>query len=267
MKSIGIAAMALLLSAQVLRAGGPAAPPDDTADEGRRIFTEVSRRDSGYSDQQAEVSMQLKRKSGAATTRAMNIAILEVPDDGTRTIVSFDSPLDVKGTKVLTYSHQVHDDEQWIYLPAFKRVKQISDAGKTTSFMGSEFTYEDINSLNIQLEKFSYRYLRSEELAGTPCFVVERVPRYARSAYKKQVVWIDKDKYVAVKVDYYDARDELIKTLTLGGFQQYLSSFWRAKEMVMTNHQNGDATLLTFTDYKFRNGLAPTDFSAAALKR
>lgn len=266
MKSIGIAAPALLLSGTVLLAGSPAAP-GDTADEGRRIFAEMSRRDSGYADQQARVSMQLKRKSGTATTRSMDIAILEVPDDGTRTIVSFDSPLDVKGTKVLTYSHALREDEQWIYLPAFKRVKQIADAGKTTSFMGSEFTYEDINSLNIQLQKFAYRYLRSEDVAGTPCFVVERVPSYARSGYKKQVVWVDKDKYVAVKVDYYDARDELIKTLTLGGFKQYLASIWRADEMVMANHQNGDATLLTFSDYRFKNGLGPTDFSAAALKR
>jgi len=261
MKSASIATMALLLSVPVLAA------PGDTEDEGGRIFTEVSRRDSGYGDQQAGVSMQLKRKSGATTTRMMEIAILEVPRDGTRTIVAFNSPLDVKGTKVLTYSHQDRDDEQWIFLPAFKRVKQISDASKTTSFMGSEFTYEDLNSLNIQLEKFSYRYARSESIDGTPCFVVERVPRYARSGYRKQVVWIDKSRYVVMKVDYYDPKDERMKTLTLGGFKQYLNSFWRAGEMVMTNHQNGDATVLTWTDYKFRHGLAATDFSASALKR
>src|SRR4051812_39419651 len=89
------------------------------ADDGERIFAEVSRRDRGYGDQQASVAMQLKRKSGSATTRLMDIAILEVPNDGTRTMVTFNSPLDVKGTKVLTYSREATDDAQWIYLPAF----------------------------------------------------------------------------------------------------------------------------------------------------
>ena len=70
-------------------------------------------------------------------------------------------------------------------------MKQIADASKTTSFMGSEFTYEDINSLNVQLQKFSYRFVKTDDVDGTACSVVERVPRYARSGYKRQVVWID----------------------------------------------------------------------------
>jgi len=80
-------------------------------DDGERIFAEVSKRDRGYGDQQASVAMQLKRKSGSATTRLMDIAILEVPNDGTRTVVTFNSPLDIKGTKVLTYSREATEDE------------------------------------------------------------------------------------------------------------------------------------------------------------
>jgi len=210
--------------------------------------------------------MELRRKSGGTTTRVMNMATLEVPNDGARTIVSFNNPADVKGTEVLTYTHSTADDEQWIYLPAFKRVKQISDANKTTSFMGSEFTYEDLNSMNIQLPKFDYRYLRTEELDGTPCHVVERVPRYARSAYKRQVVWVDRDRYVVLKIEYYDARDVLAKTLSLAKFRKYLGSLWRADEMSMTS-ASGDSTLLTWRDYKFKSGLAMNDFSVSALKR
>jgi hypothetical protein len=190
-----------------------------------------------------------------------------VAADGARTILAFNSPFDVKGTKVLSYSHSTRDDEQWIYLPAFKRVKQIADANKTTSFMGSEFTYEDLNSLTVQLEKFSYRYLGTAELEGKPCLIVERLPRYARSGYKRQVVWIDKSNYVVVKVEYYDLKDAPLKTLTLGNIRQHLSAFWRADEMTMLNHQSGDSTVLTWSDYRFKTGLAVNDFSAAALKR
>jgi hypothetical protein len=141
-RTIGLVALAVAVTSSAL-AGRGAGAGVPAPDEGERIFTEVSRRDRGYGDQQASVAMQLKRKSGSVATRLMDIAVMEVPNDGTRTVVTFNSPLDVKGTKVLTYSHEANppgDDEQWIYLPAFKRVKQISDANKATSFMGSEFT-------------------------------------------------------------------------------------------------------------------------------
>lgn len=268
MTLLAVTSMTALVIGQILTAAAGSGPTaSGGADQGRQIFAEVSRRNAGYGDQRAGVSMQLKRKSGAATTRTMEIATLEVANDGTRSIVLFDSPLDVKGTKVLTYSHDEQDDEQWIYLPAFKRVKQIADASKTTAFMGSEFTYEDLNSLNIQLDKFSYRYVKTEDINETPCFVVERVPLYPRSGYRRQVVWIDAVKYVVLKVEYYDRKDVLEKTLTLSGYRQYANAFWRAGEMLMTNHQSGDATGLRWTGYTFKTGLAVNDFSAAALKR
>jgi hypothetical protein len=70
-----------------------------------------------------------------------------------------------------------------------------------------------------------------------------------------------------MKVDYYDSKDVLLKTLTLTGFHQYADAFWRASEMIMTNHQTGDTTQLTWNGYKFKNGLSSAEFSAAALKR
>jgi len=263
----GIGWLVVVACAGALVASSDPQAAGDPSDEGRRIFAEVARRDSGYGDQSAGVSMQLRRKSGQTTTRMMEIAMLEVTHDGTRTIVLFDSPLDVKGTKVLTYSHEASDDEQWIYLPAFKRVKQIADASKTTSFMGSEFTYEDLNSLSVQLEKFSYRYLRTEDGDGASRFVVERTPRYPRSGYKRQVAWVDKSNYTVAKVEYFDSKDTLLKSLTLSKYRQYANAFWRPDEMVMTNHQTGDATLLTWAGYTFKRGLAANDFSVSALKR
>jgi outer membrane lipoprotein-sorting protein len=265
-RTIRMALLTLLVAWPALLAATSLTAGDDPVSQGREIFAEVSARNSGYGDQQASVTMQLRRKSGATTTRVMNMATLEVANDGARTIVSFNNPVDVKGTEVLTYTHSTADDEQWIYLPAFKRVKQISDANKTTSFMGSEFTYEDLNSLNIQLPKFDYRFLRTEELDGTPCQVVERVPRYARSAYKRQVVWVDRARSVVLKIEYYDTKDVLAKTLSLSKFQKYLGSQWRADEMSMVS-ASGDSTLLTWRDYKFKSGLALNDFSVSALKR
>ena len=259
------------------KAGNPARPPaeksaegpkaKDPVKEGLRIFAEAYDRDAGYGDLKADLTMLLKEKTGSPVTRLMEIAILELKKEGTRTLVTFNNPLDVRDTKVLTHSRSAGDDEQWIYLPAFKRVKQISDSNKTSSFMGSEFTYEDINSINIQVPKFSYKYLRTENIGEFPCFVVERSPRYGNSGYTRQVVWLDKTSYVIVKIEFYDSGKALLKTLSIKGYRKYLEKFWRPKEMVMVNHQKDKTTVLTWTGYKFRNGLGQNDFDLSVLKR
>lgn len=241
---------------------------ESCAREGQLIFEELHNRDANYGDLKASVTMILKDKTGSPTIRQMEITNLEmINNEGTKTVVLFNSPLDVRETKVLTYSNAQKSDEQWIYLPAFKRVKQISDANKTSSFMGSEFTFEDINSITIQVPKFGYTYLKDETVAGAPCFVVERVPKYVNSGYKRQVVWIDSVRYVILKIEFYGQDNQLLKTLTINGYQQYLNKYWRAKEMIMVNNQNGKSTILNWEAYKFNNGLVDIDFDPSTLRR
>lgn len=131
--------------------------------------------------------------------------------------------------------------------------------------MGSEFAYEDLASQEV--EKYTYRYIRDEELNGVACFVVERYPAYEHSGYTKQLAWINKDRYVAEKIEFYDRKNDLLKTLSNSGYKQYLDQYWRPEVMLMENHQTGKSTVLTWQDYQFKNGLDDKDFSRNSLKR
>ncbi len=234
-------------------------------EKGLAIAQESDRRDQGFGDSTVDLEMVLKNRHGEESRRKLRIATLEVRSDGDKSLSIFDNPADVKGTALLTFSHKVADDDQWLYLPALTRVKRIASANKSGSFMGSEFAYEDIGSQEV--EKYTYKYLREETYEGVPCFVMERYPVSPYSGYKRQLAWIDKAEYRPFKIDYYDRKDSLLKTLTWKDYKQYLTKHWRAAEMYMLNHQSGKSTLLIWSNYKFRAGLKDADFNESSLKR
>ena len=129
--------------------------------------------------------------------------------------------------------------------------------------MGSEFAYEDMAAQEV--EKYTYRYLQDEELDAKPVFVVERYPVDQKSGYTRQILWVDKDEYRPWKIEYYDRKRALLKTLTFLDYQQYLAKHWRPHKMEMVNHQTGKSTLLKWDDFQFKNGYTEKDFSLNSL--
>ena len=234
-------------------------------EKGLAIAKEVDARDQGWGDMQARMTMLLRNRHGEESLRRMRIKSLEVKDDGDKTLIVFDQPRDVKGTALLTFSHKVKDDDQWLYLPALKRVKRIASRNKSGPFMGSEFAYEDLASQEV--EKYTYKYLRDDLIDGKPVFVIERYPVSKYSGYKRQVVWIDQARYIPLRIEFYDRKNSLLKSLSFDGYRQYLGRYWRADEMFMTNHQTGKSTLLTWKKIRFRTGLSDADFTRNSLKR
>jgi len=246
---------------------GPSIVFGETAEEkGLSIALEADARDSGFGDYTANMTMILRNKQGKESTRKIRSKTLEVVNDGDKSLSIFDTPKDVKGTAFLSFSHKQGDDEQWLYLPALKRVKRINSRNKSGSFMGSEFAYEDIASQEV--EKYTYKHLREEELNGQLCFVGESYPVDTKnSGYTKRISWVDKAEYRIQKVDFYDRKNSLLKTLIVSGYQQYLGRYWRADSMEMKNHQTGKSTSLLWTDYRFKTGLSDRDFNSTSLKR
>jgi outer membrane lipoprotein-sorting protein len=255
----------LLTSILLLSLSAPSAAAQTPEEKGLAIAVETDRRDQGFGDFSVELEMLLRNRHGEESLRKIRVATLEVAGDGDKSLTVFNEPADVKGTALLTISHKLADDDQWLYLPALARVKRISSANKTGSFMGSEFSYEDIGSQEV--EKYRYKYLRDEHCDGKPCLVIERYPVSPHSGYTREVVWIDQEQYRLWTVEYYDRKQSLLKTLTWSGYRQYLGKHWRADEMFMHNHQNGKSTRLTWSNYKFRNGFKDADFTEASLKR
>lgn len=238
---------------------------DEAADKGLAIATEADQRDKGFGDNQSTLQMILRNKHGDQTTREMRNRTLEVTDDGDKSLIIFNDPADVKGTAFLSFSHKNADDDQWLYLPALKRVKRISSSSKSGPFMGSEFAYEDISSQ--ELEKYTYRYLRDESFDGREHFVIERLPVDKKSGYTRQIVWIGQEHYRVWKVVYHDRKDSLLKTLEFGQYNQYLDKHWRASVMDMVNHQTGKSTTLKIEDFIFANGFSDADFNHNSLSK
>ena len=235
------------------------------AERGLAIAQESDRRDLGLTDSQADLEMTLKNRQGEESVRDLRVKVLEVQGDGDKSLTIFDEPRDVKGTALLTFAHGADPDDQWLYLPALKRVKRIASKNKSGPFMGSEFAFEDIGSQEV--EKYTYKYLRDEAVEGKQAFLIERYPVDENSGYTRQEVWMDQAEYIPLKIVFYDRKNELLKTLVFSDYQQYLGKHWRAGKMHMENHQTGKSTLLEWKNYRFRTGVDAGDFNQNALKR
>ena len=236
-------------------------------EKGLAIVTELDRRDLGYDDLSVDARMVLHNAQGETSTRKMENQQFEMKemDVGDKSMIIFHEPRDLRGTAFLTFSKILEPDDQWLYLPALKRVKRISSKNKSGPFMGSEFAYEDISSQEVG--KYSYKYLRNEPCGNVDCFVVEYYPKYEYSGYTKLISWIHSKEYRVEKTDFYDRKGALYKTLTFSGYQKYLGKFWRAAKFDMVNHQNKKRTELFWDNYRFRTGLKESDFTKGKLKQ
>jgi len=199
----------------------------------------------------------------------MTVETLEVPDVGEKSLITFLAPADTRDTALLSYSYKDQSDDQWIYLPSMRRTRRIASGNKSGSFVGSEFSYEDISPQ--QVEKYTYNFLREETVDGADFFVIERFPVDPRSSgYTRQVMWIDQVEYRPFKAENYDRRDALLKTLSFDDYRSYESNgktFWRPRQMEMTNHQSGKSTLIEYEDYTFGVGLDESEFDSRRLGR
>lgn len=252
------ACLILLLAQPVLGSS-----PEERGDE---IVREADQRSSGFHDYSVDMEMVLRNRQKEESHRTIRSLVLEIEGDGDKSLTIFDSPGDVRGTALLTFSHPTREDDQWLYLPAITRVKRINSSSRAGSFMGSEFAFEDLGSREI--EKYTSRFLGEEELHGQRCYVVELFPKKKKSSgYSRIVSWLDKKEYRALREEYYDKKKRLKKTLTLTGYRLYLNSIWRPHHLTMVNHLNGRETDLIMTNYRFHQGLLEHDFSVNSLKR
>jgi outer membrane lipoprotein-sorting protein len=264
--SLNVKHMGLKHISFLLLASLPLFAAAETPEEkGLSIAIEADKRDTGWQDQTASLEMVLRNRHGQESKRNIRSKTLEVSGDGDKSMSIFDTPRDIKGTAFLSYTHALKPDEQWLYLPALKRVKRISSNNKSGPFMGSEFSYEDLSSQEV--EKYSYKYLRTEKVDNREAFVIERKPAYKHSGYTRLVTWLDTEMYQPLKIEFYDRKKALLKTLTYSNYKQYEGQYWRADNMSVKNHLTKKSTDLHWSDYRFKTGLSKRDFDRNSLKR
>jgi len=258
-------ALALAISLGIAFAGPIAA--NTPAEQGFDIAARSDRTDVGFGDSRVELEMILRNAAGQQSTRSLKIATLEKPDEsvGDKSLVLFETPRDIEGTALLSHAKILDPDDQWLFLPALKRVKRIASSNKSGPFVGSEFAFEDFTA--IELNKFDYRYIGTENIDGMTHDVLERLPRYENSGYSKQMAWVDQDVFQIRKVEFYDRRGDLLKVLELGDYRQYDNGVWRAHKLSMENVQTNKQTDLVYQDYAFNVGISDKDFVKGRLSR
>ncbi len=149
----------------------------------------------------------------------------------------FDAPPDIKGTALLTRENEGKPNDQWLYFPSQRRLQRIAQARRNGYFMGTDFTYEDMDPENI--DDYDYRHIRSEEIDGLDCFVIEAVPsdarRRRRSGYGRRLLWIRKDIFYTIRIDFFDRNNKLIKTQVNSELENLQAGVWRAKKSFVDN--------------------------------
>lgn len=236
-------------------------------DKGFEIAARSDRTDLGFGGSDVELNMVLRNAAGQEATRSLRISTLEKPDEtvGDKSLVLFKTPRDIEGTALLSHAKILDPDDQWLYLPALKRVKRISSSNKSGPFVGSEFAFEDFTA--IELNKFDYEFIGVESCGDLQCDVVKRIPRYENSGYTKQVSWVDQVDFQLRKVEFYGRRGDLLKVLELSDYRQYENGIWRAHLLSMSNVQTNKQTDLVYETYAFDAELADSDFVKGRLSR
>jgi len=230
--------------------------------KGLEIAKAAEKADLGFKSSTADINMTLKNQNGQISERTLTVKTLELTEDGDKSLIVFNSPKDVNGTATLTYTHKTIADDQWLYLPSIKRVKRISSNNKSGPFVGSEFAYEDLSSQEI--EKYTYTFIAERN----KLLVVEQHPVDPKSGYTRRIVTYNKDKgYRIEKIEFYDRKNALLKTLSYSDYKLYKNKFWRASTLNMVNHQSKKETQLRFLNYNFDVALTDDDFTQNALKR
>jgi hypothetical protein len=220
---------------------------------------------SGFQDAKSTMTMTLINAKGQTRIRTMKSKSLEL-DGGDKSLMEFLSPADVKGTKFLNYEHAKKDDDQWLYLPALKRVKRISSKNKSGAFMGSEFSYEDVSSFNIDKYDYKKEDSKTKMLNGEEVYVVERIPNYKYSGYTRQVSYINTKNFLTLQVDYYDRKKSLLKSAYFSDYK-IIKEVNRTGRIHMKNFQNSKESILVWEEESIKNGLSKRDFHKRVLKK
>jgi hypothetical protein len=236
---------------------------DDTFD-GEAIALKRFNINRGWENSAANLDMVLKQGDVVAH-RSMKIQSVEQEQSGERTLIRVITPIDLKGTALLTHTHDAAADEQWLYLPVIKRTKRIALETKAGAFLSSQFNFEDLSPF--QLQKYTYQRQPDEACGDTRCYVVDSIPVAATSTYQRIRNWIEHDNFRLVKADFFDRENRLYKTLTVEKYLLYRDKYWKPEIMRMKDHSLNAETMATWSDMHYDERVDLHTFDAASLQR
>jgi len=162
--------------------------------------------------------MVITARNGTTTERLIDQYSKDGPN-GARTVIVFQSPANVAGTRFLTMDNAAGGTDQWIFLPSLGRVRRIAASESGGNFMGTDFSYDDISSMDRAISADTHRLLREEALNGRTCYVIESIPRDTSYQYSRTVTWVDKESNIIYKAEMFNRRGELAKIMEMSDFR------------------------------------------------
>lgn len=215
-------------------------------------------------DQTSNLKMSLINRHGDTRVRQIKQFTKEM-GDMEKSVMYFISPADVKNTSFMNWSYDSDkNDDQWIYLPAIRKIKRISSDSKSDYFMGSDFTYDDLGDRKVDQD--NHTILKEETIDGNNYYVIQSIPKDDEYMYSRTITWINKDNFVGLKKEFYDEDDELLKILSVEKTQT-IDGIIIITKSVMENVQKDHKTIMELSNVELNTGLSDSKFTDRMMMR
>ncbi len=194
-------------------------------------------------------------------------------DDDKRSVIFYTDPKNIEGTAFLTYDYASTDtdDDQWLYLPAMRKVRRISSSNRGDYFLGTDLTYDDMKrETKVTIEDYNWNTLREEPVNDAPCYVVEATPKSPEIGkelgYSRAEFYFDQDTGLKRRTDFWDTGGNPLKTIRFLGIKQ-IDGIWTMTRLECDNLKTGHKTVLEFSDIDYEADVDDDLFSERALAR
>jgi hypothetical protein len=219
-------------------------------------------------DMKARVVMELINAEGKKRTRVLTMLRKNVPAGREqRYFLYFHEPGDVRRTAFLVWKYPEKDDDRWIFIPAVNMTRRIAARDSRSSFVGSDFSYEDVSGRDLAAD--SHALLREEQLGDSACYVVQSTPK-AAADFSRKLSWIDKTSWLPLKEEYYDAQNQLARAFTADKVEAIGAggkAYPTVVKRTMKNVQSGHRTEVVFQGVSYDLGIPPEIFTERSLQQ
>jgi hypothetical protein len=208
--------------------------------------------------------MVITAKDGSTSERLIDQYSKDGPH-GSRMIIVFQRPAGVAGTRFLTMDNASGGEDRWIFLPSLGKIRRIAASEGGGNFMGTDFSYDDISSMDRNIDMDTHSILREETLKGVPCYVIQSIPKDSGYQYGKTITWIDKAQPLIYKSEMYNKRNELIKTMEISNYKDVQGRLTPMQTKVSTI-ASGTSTTIFMDIVKYDDPIPEGVFTTAYLE-
>ena len=219
------------------------------------------------SDMKANVTMDLITSDGKKRTRVLTMLRKnDANNKNQKYFLYFHEPGDVRRTAFLVWKYPEKDDDRWIFIPAVNMIRRVAARDSRSSFVGSDFTYEDVSGRDLSAD--THTLLREEKLGNADCYVIQSIPKTS-AEYTKKIAWIDKATYLPRKEEYYDAQNEVARVFTADKIESISAGvrvYPTVTKRTINNVKSGHRTEVTFANVSYNVGIEDGVFTEHSLQ-